>query len=326
MKTSPLDYGFRVVGHKAAKRRSIRHAAAFAAYAGCDSRAELEREAFLSYFVFVRDFAEYLERNGTEAGYRGPCGASWLWWDVDRPDDLGTALRDARRLAGAALDRYRDFEEDDLLIFLSGGKGVHVGIKTVWQPEPSSAFNDVAKRFCLSLAETAGVVVDGTIYSKTRLFRAPNSRHPRTGLFKRRLSLDELTYLKPEAITELARHPEPFDVPTGPALCLRAVEDWSKARRAVEQQSERHAAPRDGPAKLNALTLAFIRDGAPNGERATRLFQAAANLAEFGCSPELAHALLDEAALDSGLTPSETRRQIECGLNHSRREREGGGG
>jgi hypothetical protein len=79
----------------------------------------------------------------------------------------------------------------------------------------------------------------------------------------------------------------------------------------------------DGPRKLNALTLAFIRDGAPEGERATRLFQAAANLAELGCPAELAHALRDEAALDSGLTPSETRRQIESGLNHARR-REGG--
>jgi hypothetical protein len=135
------------VGHKAARRRSIRHAA----YAECDPRADLEREAYLSHFVFDRDFAKYLERNGTGADYSGPCGASWLWWEL-RPDDLGAALRDARRLCGAALDRYRDFDEDDLLIFLSGGKGVHVVIKTVWHPEPSPAFNIVAKAFCLDLA------------------------------------------------------------------------------------------------------------------------------------------------------------------------------
>jgi hypothetical protein len=46
------------------------------------------------------------------------------------------------------------------------------------------------------------------------------------------------------------------------------------------------------------------------------LFSAAANLAELGCSFDLASALLSEAALDSGLSPSEVRRQIECGLNH----------
>ena len=38
-----------------------------------------------------------------------------------------------------------------------------------------------------------------------------------------------------------------------------------------------------------------------------------------------AHALLTEAALDSGLTPSETKRQIDSGLTHARRQREGGG-
>jgi hypothetical protein len=38
----------------------------------------------------------------------------------------------------------------------------------------------------------------------------------------------------------------------------------------------------------------------------------------------LTHALLSEAALDSGLTPSEGIRQIECGLAHGRRKREGG--
>jgi hypothetical protein len=239
-----------------------------------------------------------------------------------RPADLGAALRDARRLCGALLDRYRDFD-DDPLIFLSGGKGVHIGVPTVWHPELSPAFHSAVKHFCLDLAGAAGVV-DSTIYSKTRLFRAPNSRHPKTGLFKRRLTLDELTYLKPEAIVERARHPEPFDIPTGPALCLRAAEDWSKARRAVERRAERQAAAMgDGPRKLNALTLALIRDGASDGERATRLFQAATNLAELGCPAELAHALLDEAAFDSELTPSETRRQIESGRNHARR-REGG--
>jgi hypothetical protein len=42
-----------------------------------------------------------------------------------------------------------------------------------------------------------------------------------------------------------------------------------------------------------------------------------------GCPPPLAHALLTEAALDSGLPPSEVRRQIDCGLEHSRQAQGG---
>lgn len=317
MKILPFSFGFRVLGHRAAKRRLVDHAVAFSAYAECDERAEVEKEAYLSYFTFGRDFAEHLKRNGTEAGYNGPCGAPILWWDVDRPDNFEEALRDARRLVGAILDRYRDFDEDDPLIFLSGWKGCHVGIPTVWQPEPSVGFNAVVKRFCLNLADSAHVAVDPSIYSKTRLFRAPNSRHPKTGLFKRRLDLDALTHLKPEAIVELARHPEPFDTPTGPARCPAAADDWAKAHKAVERRTaERNTTNRDG--RLTKVTLMFIREGAIDGERATSLFKAAANLAELGCPDALAHALLTDAALDSGLTPGETARQINCGLAHAR--------
>jgi hypothetical protein len=44
------------------------------------------------------------------------------------------------------------------------------------------------------------------------------------------------------------------------------------------------------------------------------LYSAAANLGEFGCTPALAVALLEESALDSGLPPKDIRRGIECGL------------
>ncbi|HEY2159261.1 MAG TPA: hypothetical protein VGH33_26785 [Isosphaeraceae bacterium] len=72
------------------------------------------------------------------------------------------------------------------------------------------------------------------------------------------------------------------------------------------------------------LTREFIREGAVEGEREKRLFQAAANLAELDCPAELAHALLTESALDSGLTPGETRRAIDCGIAHAQRQRERG--
>jgi hypothetical protein len=245
-----------------------------------------------------------------------------------RPDDLALALRDARRLAGAVLERYRELDDDDLLLFLSGGKGVHVGIPTTWHPEPSPDFHAVAKVFCLGLSESASIVVDGAIYSKTRLFRAPNSRHPKTSLYKRRLTIDGLTFLKPEAVIDLARHPEPFTIPAGLSLFHSAADDWAKSRRVVARQAERRPTARGGEARLSASLRRFIRDGEldPDG-RAVSTFRAAAELAELHEAigfDGLAHALLSEAALDSGLTPSEARRQIDCGLAHGRRRREGG--
>jgi hypothetical protein len=101
-----------------------------------------------------------------------------------------------------------------------------------------------------------------------------------------------------------------------------AVADWLEAGRVVERRVvERKTAYWDG--RLTKTTMAFIREGAVNGERATSLFRAAANLAELDCPVELAHALLTDAALDCGLTPSEAKRQIDCGLAHARRQRGG---
>src|SRR5262245_2563585 len=195
--TASPRFGFRVLGHRPEKRRPVDWHAAFAGYARCHAIAQVDREAFLSHFTFEQDFVDYLITERSEKGYNGLCGASWLFWDIDRPDDLALALRDARRLAGVILERYRELDDDDLLIFLSGGEGVHIGIPTAWNPEASPQFNAIAREFCLTIAEAAKVPVDGSIYSKCRLFRAPNSRHPKTGLYKRRLMLDELTHLKP---------------------------------------------------------------------------------------------------------------------------------
>jgi hypothetical protein len=321
--TRTPPFGFRVLGSKAARRRLVDAAAAFRAYCGCDPRAEIEREAYLSAFTYGADFRTYLNETGSTRGYAGPCGGPWLWWDIDREDDLASALSDARRLAMGLLHRYPVLDEDDLLIFFSGDKGAHVGLPVTWGPAPSDTFHRAARSFAEGLAAVAGVRIDAGVYDKVRLFRAPNSRHPKSGLYKGRLSLDELLHLDAARVRQLAAEPKPFAVPVVTAADPQAAADWQDALRAVERDAEAKAQSRaaeaDGTPRLNRATLAFIRDGADQGNRHRLLFSAAANLAEFGCPPPLAYALLSEAALDSGLTPGDVRRQIECGLNHTGR-------
>jgi hypothetical protein len=322
--------GHRVVGDKWARRRLVNWRAALAAYAACDPRAELDREAFLTHFHFPADpFRSHCGGEGSEKGYNGPCGADWLFWDIDRPDDLPAALCDARRLCGTILDRHRELDDNDPLIFLSGGKGLHVGIPMTWHPEPSPSFHAVARRFCLDLAEAAGVEADPSIYSKCRLFRAPNSRHAKTGLYKRRLTLDELTHLKPEAVVELARHPEWFDLPAGPVTFTSAADAWARASQAVERRvvERRGFAGRE---RLSAFARRFIRDAELDPtQREVSTFRVAAELGELTLAhgvETLVLALLEEPALDSGLTPGEVKHAIESGLAHARRQREEGAG
>lgn len=149
-----------------------------------------------------------------------------------------------------------------------------------------------------------------------RLFRAPNSRHPKTDLHKRRFTFDEINGLSLARILELAKNPESFDMPTMSRTSDQAAADWKAAGERVAGEAASRTARRSADfATLNRSTLDFIRDGANQGDRHRLLYSAAGNLAEFGCSPALAHALLTEPALDSGLSPSDVRRQIDCGLS-----------
>ena len=316
-------YGFRIVGACSEERRLVNWRAAFSGYSSCDARAGVNREGYLSAFTFGKDFRQHLDATGSTAQFDGNCGGEFIWFDIDRAD-LEAARRDAARLCLRLIERY-SLDDDSLLIFFSGSKGFHVGLPTdLWQPTASVWFNATARRLAEGLAASCEIVIDSGVYDKARAFRAPNSRHPKTGLHKRKLSLDQLTRLSVDRIQELSREPLAFDVPTVSTRCDQAVTDWQEAAGLVEQETEAARERRADPnrvSRLNRGTLGFIRDGAGTGDRHRALFAAAANLAEFKCPVELAHELLTEAALDSGLSPSETRRQIDCGLNHNAADR-----
>ena len=309
-------YGFRIVGPTWEARRPVDAAAALAGYAACDERAECHREAYLSAFQFPEDFRRLLLETGSTAGYSGPCWSPWLWFDLDAEGHLERAQAECESLADVLTSRYQ-VAAGELLFFFSGSKGFHVGLPTVlWTPAPSPDFNRVARHFAEHAAELAAVAIDGGVYDKVRAFRSPNSRHPKTGLHKRRLTLAELAGPL-DAILELAKTPAPFKLPTVTKTSETAAADWTAAVALVKTEGEANAARRaagNGSPTLNRSTLAFIREGAAVGGRHGLLFSAAANLAEFGCSPALAVALLEESALDSGLPPKDVRRGIECGL------------
>ena len=315
-------YGFRIVGNCKNDRRLIDWASAFAAYCDCDDRAEVDKESYLSAFCFGDEFKKHLTNTGSTKDYQGVTSSPWLWFDIDATD-LNVAINDARKLATGLVERY-GLAGDELLIFFSGAKGFHIGLPTsLWTAEPSVKYNVFCRKLAESIAEQAGVNIDEGIYDKVRAFRAPNTKHPKTGLYKRRLTLDELSKLEPAGIAGLATTPEPFELPSFPGPSQQAITDWDNATLAFQMQEAAakaiHRRSVD-PCKLNRTTLQFIREGAAIGDRHRGLFSAAANLAELGCSFRLAWALLSEPALDSGLPPSEVRRQIKCGLTHRRHQ------
>ncbi|VTR92754.1 Putative uncharacterized protein OS=Rhodopirellula baltica (strain SH1) GN=RB12213 PE=4 SV=1: DNA_primase_S [Gemmata massiliana] len=323
MNRTDYPFGFRVVGPVSEPRRLVDATAAFTAHCAADPRAQPESECYLSAFAFCAGFRSHLDQRGSPKGFTGPCWSPYLWADVDR-DDPDAALADVRRLANFVLFRYSEFRDDDLLVFFSGRKGFHLGVPLTHNPEPSVAFNAVCRRIAEGLAAEVGVVIDTSIYDKVRLFRAPNSTHPKTKLHKRRLTYDEMMHLSIDRITELAGTPLGFEVPDVTAAPPLLATDWIEAETALHERRVTAAERHPGRSRLQRDTLAFIRDGASDGERHTRLFRAAGDLREHGAPPELVHALLVEAALDSGLAPTEVVRTIVCGIENSDAKANGG--
>ena len=310
-------FGFRIVGSCWEERRPVDWPAAFSGYRQCDERAQVDREAYLSAFTFGTDFRRQLDETGSVREFDGLCWSPWLWFDIDREGDIERARREAVRLAMHLEERYR-LTDGALLVFFSGSKGFHVGLPTsLFGPEAARIFNKTARRFAEDCAGRCAVGIDAGVYDKVRAFRAPNSRHPKTGMYKRRLMLEEVLHLSADAVLGLAAEPESFEPPQDVEENAEAVADWQNARASVEREmkavAERRAAS-NGKPTLNRRTLEFIRNGAGEGDRHRLLYSAARNLLEFGCPSELAHALLSESALDSGLPPKDVRRQIERGL------------
>lgn len=332
---SQFRFGFRVAGGHNQERKLIVFNDAFRGHLSNDARADNCSEVYLSVFMFSDDFREYLTTHDTTKGFTGPTWSSWLWFDIDREHDLDQGLADARRLVRLLCDRWH-IDADSLLLFFSGSKGFHVGLPTtLWNAQPAANFHHYAKYFATCLAGLAEVEIDTGVYDRVRLFRAPNSRHKKTGRHKRRLTAEEFFGMSLAEILTHADVPAESALPTPVLLNDQSAYGWADAVRHIDKQAEAVGLKRLGSAgmtgqfndegenatsnrtegaRLNALTRAFINEGAPSGDRHRLLYSAACNLAEFGCPANLAHELLTSPGRDSGLSPSDVRRQIDCGL------------
>jgi hypothetical protein len=319
--STPFNVGVLVWGAPTSPRALVRHAELFTAYAdGAMAERGEDREAYISHYVFGEELQRYYASNrNSVAGFAGPCCCRWLVLDIDR-NDLATALKDTCRLVGFLSERYRD----DPAVWFSGAKGFHVAVELAHRPPPSVAFPAIAKTFAETLARAAGVEIDLGIYDRNHLVRAPNTQHPATKLFKRQIGASDLFQISVDGIRRHAEHPAGDGLPRWRGDTELLARNWAAAEAATARATEARAATyRDFRPDERAprFFVEFLRFSAPEGERATMLFRSAAWLSGQGCPEKLVSALLTEPALDSGLTPSETARQIKCGIEHAQKQR-----
>lgn len=283
-----------------------------------------EREAYLSLFSYPRtEFCRhFVSAGGSPRGYAGPAACPLLVLDVDRKEDLAVALADTRQLVRHLLVRYGSSIDDLVSIYFSGSKGFHVGIP---MPafSPTCGVPTTCKKLALAIAVSAGVTIDAACYDHQRLLRLPNSRHPKTGLYKRPLTLEELFRLRIGRIQDLARDPAGYAIPTCAGRNQHLEGDWVAASVAHPFRcAAQSAAPRPVVPKFVRDFIGFA--DIQNPGRAVTLFRCAAALAEAETPDAVIYGLLEEPALKSGLEPAEVQRQINSGINHARGQQTGG--
>jgi hypothetical protein len=319
----------RVVGVASNRREIVSYKKAAALYAAADPAIRPELPAFLGAFTYPTAMLAHVQATGSTRDYTGPVGVPELRFDID-DDDLEEAGRKALKLARYLSDRYTM-----PTVWFSGGKGFHLDLATGNAIRPAPENPRIAKTLANRIADDAGVAIDGDVYDAVRLWRAPNSRHHRTGLFKVIIpDPDALVFLDLFDLRGRGAKPIPCERPAPAPVSPRLLDDWRDAasevqRRDVELRDHR-AERANGAAKINPLTWALIRepesielgggghDGTFQG-RHKAIFSAAANLMEFGSIEALIHGLLHGPGRDTGLAPDDVARQIRCGIEHTRR-------
>ncbi len=318
-----------VCGSLSAPRQVVQAEALFRAYHELELPPGLDADTEAYETLFRYPHAEYtahIRQHGSPKGYDGPAACCRLVWDIDRPN-LDTALNDARQLVCFLLDRYGTHAESTLAIYFSGSKGFHVSLLNhpgfmAFAKPPA-----IAKRLALVLACSAGVTVDACIYDRQRLFRLPNSKHPRTGLFKRFIELDDLQRLDAARIRAAAQHPAGYAVPSAPDECVQLVEDWLEAEASLGTAPAPAAAPtaQRVPPSHAPVVPKFVLDFIGFGDvqdpgRAITLFRCSAALAEAGTPAPVVYGLLEEVAMKIGLEAWEVQKQIDAGIAHGTRK------
>lgn len=314
-----LTLGLRIRGPIWDQRTVVTWSSAYSAYCNCLPAARVEEAGYLSVFQFPAEMRQHMAETGSPRDYRGIAGASHLTFDIDREGDISAALHECRLLVGT-LEETFGVSTECVDVMFSGHKGFHVKVPTsLWAWQPHEQFPRTCRLFAESIAAEAKVTIDSSIYSHISLLRAPNSRHPKTGLHCVKGPSGLIDSWSVEEIRAFAKTPHPFEsltMPHATAPELQRVWDTAKAQVSNEHNSRQAAV---ASRTLNRLTKDIIRGEAiEKGSRHRLLYSAAANLAECGASLQLATDLLLEIGQESGLCKRDVLRQIECGHDRGR--------
>lgn len=164
---------------------------------------------YCSLFMFGQDILPYVKTHKSVKEFKGKVYCEAVWIDIDYAPDVNAARLSAIEIV-KRLNADYGIDPDNLVIYFSGNKGFHIAIynglvgfthSTAILPEQMKSF---VKRLTCDIAH-----VDFIIYEPVRIFRIENSRHEKSGLYKLRITFDELQ-CELDEIKQLAQKPREF--------------------------------------------------------------------------------------------------------------------
>ena len=333
-----FKYGFRCEGFRG-DRLPCRVRDLFAHSLEAPESITAKTDFYLSAYTFGEDFVEYLKTTGSTAKFDGYCFTDWVWLDVDFRKDRGECLNDslvaARKLVEFIVGGFLVPNAESVFIAFTGAKGFCVGIPiSVFgsEAQASVVFHQKCKVVAEKIANTVGAEIDPVVYDKVRLWRCPNTRNSKTGLFKIQLSHSELTELSLDEILEMAKTPRQGWIPTASAMpeaerfWKEAVDVWGMMdslvselqervnREGVKSQTQQLPGSGEIVPRLRRDTLEYLQHGAERGERNSRLFQAVCDCKACGWPAEAVWSAMVDVARGTGLPIREIEETIRKGM------------
>jgi hypothetical protein len=127
----------------------------------------------------------------------------------DDPESAFNLIRDDALNVVAYMRFVFGIPEEYINIYFSGNKGLHITVPyTVFGVGPHKNLNSIYREMAQEIrSKTKHQTIDLKIYDKVRLFRMVNSKHQKSGLYKVRLTLEEVRTYTLDDIRLLARMP-----------------------------------------------------------------------------------------------------------------------
>ena len=251
----------------------------------------------------------------------------YLDLDIDNiEEDYNKLIRDLKILIHKLVTEFH-VEQNDIQIYFSGSKGFHLIIsENIFGFEPGRTLNKDLKKVAVYLkAYTLTKCIDTKIYDYKRLFRINNTINSKTGLYKVRISYDDLIDMSYNDLIEYASKPKDIE-PDEYLYNDKANESFANLieklnKRDREKINIQVAKEYIKKKELLPCVRYILQNGSPNGQRNNSTIALANSLFQVGYNQDEVIEIIttwNETKNEEPLPDREIRATIKSAYNNSK--------